>query len=146
MIYQSRTPPRSNASTQLHLGPHFKHWSNCNQKYSKQNQETNTPMLCRFEKKLLDSSKTHHGRINHQSSWICTWVIFQTIQSLCDYQKILSQREKLRDLSIFSSLQTDTKNNFYTEFSAVTNWLAIYLIDYRKYVFTSFVPYSQLIH
>ena len=35
-------------------------------------QETNTPMLCRFDNMLLDSSKTHHGRINYQSSWICT--------------------------------------------------------------------------
>ena len=73
-------------------------------------------------------------------------MIFQTIQSLCDYKKILSKKEKLHDLSIFSCLQIDSKTNFYTEFSVVTNWLAIYLIDYRGYIFTSFVPYSQLIH
>jgi len=88
-----KNPPRSNASTQVHLGLHFTHWSNCNQKYNKQNQETNTPMLCRFDNMLLDSSKTHHGRINYQSSWICTWMIFQNAQYLCDSQKALSQKE-----------------------------------------------------
>jgi len=146
LIYQSRTPPRSNASTQLHLGLHFTQWSNCNQEYNKQNQETNTPMLCRFDNMLLDSSKTVHGRLNYQSSWICTWMIFQNDQSLCDYQKALSQKEKLRDLSMLSSPKIDSKTSFYTEFSAVINWLAIYLIDYRGCIFTALVQYSQLIH
>jgi len=146
LIYQSRTPPRSNASTQLHLGLHFKHWSNCNQKYSKQNQETDTPMLCIFDKMLLDSSKTHHSRINYQSSWICTWVIFQNVQKLCDSQRALFQMENCVIYQFSPFYKTDSKNSFYTKISAVTNWLAIYLIDYREYIFTSFVPYSQLIH
>ena len=46
----------------------------------------------------------------------------------------------------FSRPKIDSKTSFYTEISAVTNWLAIYLIDYREYIFTFLVPYSQLIH
>ena len=146
MIYQSRTPPRNNASTQLHLGPHFKHWSNCNQKYSKQKQETNTPMLCRFDKMLLDSSKTHHGRINYQSSWICTWVIFQNIQKLCDSQMALFQMENCVIYQISPEPKQILKIAFIQRFLLSLIWLAIYLIDYREYIFTFFVPYSQLIH
>jgi len=73
-------------------------------------------------------------------------MIFQNDQSLYDYQKALSQKEKMRDFSMLSWPKTDSKTSFYTEFFAVINWLAIYLIDYREYIFTSFVPYSQLIH
>ena len=74
-------------------------------------------------------------------------MIFQNDQSLCDYQKALAQKEKLRDLSMLSNPKTDSKTSFYTEFSAVINWLAIYLIDYyRECIFTALVQYSQLIH
>jgi len=47
---------------------------------------------------------------------------------------------------MLSCLKTDSKTNFYTEFSVVINWLAIYLIDYRECIFIVLVQYSQLIH
>jgi len=47
---------------------------------------------------------------------------------------------------MLSNAKTDSKTNFYTEFSAAINWLAIYLIDYRECIFTALMQYSQLIH
>jgi len=46
----------------------------------------------------------------------------------------------------FSTHETDFKNSFYTEFSAVINGLGIYLIDYREGIFTALVQFPQLIH
>jgi len=46
LIYKSRTPPRSNASTQLHLGLHYTQWINCNQKYNKKESRNEYTYCC----------------------------------------------------------------------------------------------------
>jgi len=146
LIYQSRTPPRSNASTQLHLGLHFKHWRNCNQKYSKQNQETTTPMLCRFDKMLLESSKTHYGRINHQFFLdLHLSYLPESSETLWLSDGSVSDENCVIFLISPTSKQIP-KMAFIQKFLLSLIWLANYLIDYREYIFTSFVSYSQLIH
>jgi len=47
---------------------------------------------------------------------------------------------------MLSCPKTDSKTSFYTNFSTVINWLAIYLIDYCECIFIALVQYSQLIH
>ena len=81
-------------------------------------------MWCRFDKMLLDSSKTHHGRINYQ------FFLDLHLSDFPEYSETLwlsggsLSDGKLRDLSNFSKAITDSKNGFYTKISVVTNLIS----------------------
>ena len=143
MIYQSRTPPRSNGSTQLHTS------------HNEATVIRNTINRIKKRIHLCCANLTICSLI--QARPIMVESIINLLGSALEWSsrmlnisvslRRLSLRRNLSDLSIFSRLKTDFKNNFYTEFSTVINGLAIYLIDYRGCIFIALVQqYSQLIH
>jgi len=103
-------------------------------------------MLCRFDKMLLESSKIRQGRINHQ--------FFLDLH--LSYLPESSETFWLSDGSVSDEncviflispeSKQIPKTAFIPKFLLSLIRLAIYLIDYREYIFTYFVPYSQLIH
>jgi len=130
----------------LHLGPHFKHWSYCNQRYKKQNKKRKHLSCADLTWCSLNQARSIMVESTINSSWICTWVIFaESSETLCLSDASLSDEDCVIFL-IFFRPKTDSKTAFIQRFLLSVIQLAIYLIDYREYIFTYFVPYSQLIH
>jgi len=144
LIYKARTPPRCNASIQLHMDLHFTQWINCKQKYNrKEIRNEYTYWMCRFITwSYIQAWPTKVESTINLLECPIEWSP-KKAQELCEsWSQKINLSVGLSSNSVISfCFKTDFKSS-----AAVINGLGIYLIDYHGCIFIASVQCPHIIY